>query len=69
MIMPLGCRGSVHEAFSEEELETSKAGGSTPSGTGKRKRKTFPHSLLFSVCLHCKSEDLHKIRHEIFSHS
>ena len=58
MIMPLGCRGSVHEAFIEEELETSKAGGSTPSGTGKRKRKKFLIHFFLQL-----SEDLLKIRH------
>lgn len=39
MMTPLGCRGWVHEAFSEEELETSKTGGLTPSGTVQMKKK------------------------------
>ena len=38
---PLGCWGWVHEAFSEEELETSKTGGLTPSGTVQMEKKRF----------------------------
>lgn len=45
MMTPLGCRGWVHEAFSEEELETSKTGGLTPSGTVQMKKKNVSFTL------------------------
>lgn len=54
MMTPLGCRGWVHEAFSEEELETSKTGGLTPSGTVQMKKETYRLLCLHIFYLHNK---------------